>query len=352
MELSVDTLLSVQQPMPEVSVLDLAINDSAIYQNPLASYYAGDIARKEDVLSVLRKTHPQVVFHMASPPHTGKPLELYIQVNVDGTRNLLECSQELGVKCFVYTSSASVIHDASSDLFLGDESFPLVFLPKQKEVYSHTKALADRLVLDANLKNGNMMTVSLRPSGIFGEGDIVVKSMVTIAQEGKYKFQIGDGKNLFDWTYVGNVVDAHLLAGEALLQESNLRSDTPYIVISDEKRVNGEAFIVTNDEPIPFWDFARGIGAAGGHPTNIRSIRKIPRSLGLVIGFLAEWIVWITSFGRNRSTFSRFTICYSTMTRTYRIDKIKSRLGYRPKVSMKDAISRAGGSFLGKMKDV
>lgn len=55
-------------------------------------------------------------------------------------------------------------------------------------------------------------TVSLRPSGIFGEGDpLLVPITVDKAKAGKMKFMIGDGTNLMDFTYVGNVALAHIM---------------------------------------------------------------------------------------------------------------------------------------------
>ena len=340
----VDTLLLLK-PIPNISVFDLPLR---VPIEPEAqssvAFYDGDITKKEDVMSTLEKARPNVIFHTASPDATSQVYDLFFKVNVEGTKILLECAKATGVKAFVYTSSASVIHDGQSGLLWGDDTYPLVFQPRQKDVYSHTKALADQIVLEANMQNGVMMTVSLRPSGIFGEGVATVKALVEAAAAGRYRFQMGDGKNLFDWTYIGNVVDAHLLAAEALLQESCTTN-----IIPDEKRVNGEGFVITNDEPMPFWDYLRGLGAAAGYPTDPSSVRKIPRSFGFIIGAIAEWVVWAMSLGRKKSTISRMTIRYSTMTRTYRIDKIKRRLGYKPRVGMKEAINRAGGSFLGKI---
>lgn len=45
---------------------------------------------------------------------------------------------------------------------------------------------------------------------------------------------------------------------------------------------------------------------------------------------------------------TRAMIKFSTMTRTYRIDKAKRLLGYKPRVSMKEGIRRAGQSFASK----
>ena len=72
------------------------------------------------------------------------------------------------------------------------------------------QVLGEKLVLAANGRGG-LATVALRPSGIFGEGDpLLVPLTVAKAKEGKMKFIIGSGENLMDFTYVGNVAQAHL----------------------------------------------------------------------------------------------------------------------------------------------
>ena len=66
------------------------------------------------------------------------------------------------------------------------------------------------LVLAANGKD-ELATVALRPSGIFGEGDpLLVPTIVAKAKQGKMGVIIGSGQNLMDFTYVGNVAQAHL----------------------------------------------------------------------------------------------------------------------------------------------
>jgi sterol-4alpha-carboxylate 3-dehydrogenase (decarboxylating) len=62
-----------------------------------------------------------------------------LKVNVDGTNNLLKAAKEVGVKAFVFTSSASVIMDAVNDVVNADESWPVIVGDKQPEYYTHTK---------------------------------------------------------------------------------------------------------------------------------------------------------------------------------------------------------------------
>ncbi len=328
----------------KISVLALKIDRN---RNPNVSYHAGDISSKSNVQSIFNRIRPQIVIHTASPPPFAHNMDFLMRVNVEGTRNLLVSAQEVGsVVAFVYTSSASIIHDSVNDLVDADESFLVLYMPVQRVPHSHTKALAEDLVLSANRKNGDMLTVSLRPSGLFGEGDpTTVRPMVDSAASGKYKYQVGDGSNLFDWTYVENAAHAHILAACALLKAHRSSSPT-----SAGERVDGEAFFITNDEATPFWDFARSLGAAAGYPTKLEDIRAVPRIVGLMIAMIAEWMVWLTSLGRKQSSMTRMGIKYSTMTRTYPIDKAKKRLQYKSLVGMEEATRKSGESFVSDSK--
>ena len=79
----------------------------------------------------------------------------------------------------------------------------------------------------------------------------MMEKMISVARSGRANVQMGDGTNLYDFVYVGNVADAHILAAKALLR---VHEGTP----REDERVDGEAFHLTNDEPWLFWDFTRG----------------------------------------------------------------------------------------------
>ncbi|MCJ1240353.1 erg26, C-3 sterol dehydrogenase [Varicellaria rhodocarpa] len=320
-------------PSSKISVLDLRTNHNRIQG---VSYYDGDITSATAVNTILEAAKPTVIIHTASPVVSKSNVNIYEKVNVNGTRNLLECAGKVGVKAFVYTSSASVVHDSVSDLVDADESLPVLRTPQQTEIYSHTKGVADDLVLAANRKYGGMLTVSIRPAGIFGEGDVqMIPNMLKVYYDGKTKFQLGDNKNVFDFTYVGNVAHAHILAAKKLLAES-VRSGTPA-----NKRIEGEAFFVTNDEPVHFWDFTRAVWRAAGDTSDPKRAIVVPKAVGLVVATLVEWIVWIIFFGTREPSLTRQKIKFSCMTRTYRIDKIKKKLGYEAQVTMDEGIKKS-----------
>jgi sterol-4alpha-carboxylate 3-dehydrogenase (decarboxylating) len=167
--------------------------------------------------------------------------------------------------------------------------------PWQREYYSETKGVAEGIVLGANRRYGGdggdkMLTIALRPAGIFGEGDIQVVPGLLKAYYGRQtKYQIGANENLYDFTYVGNVAHAHILAAQALVATHNLTTSEPL----DHERVDGEAFFITNGEPLYFWDMARIVWKAAGDETLPEQVWVIGKEVGLMIASVMEWACWV-----------------------------------------------------------
>ena len=329
----------------QVSVLDLRTDRNRV---SAATYYDADITSETGVREILQKVKPSVIIHTASPPFVGNEggnRPLYTKVNIDGTRNLVERAAEVGtVKAFVYTSSASIIHDTVNDLINADERWPVLRAPQQREYYSETKGIAEGIVLDANRKHGKMLTIAIRPAGIFGEGDVQIVPGILQAYYGKQtKYQIGDNNNIYDFTYVGNVAYAHILAAVALLNTHAL--STPPL---DHEKVDGEAFFITNAQPLYFWDFARMIWKAAGDETDPSQVWVIGKNLGLTIASAMEWFCWLA--GGRKPNLSRKSINYSTMSRYYNVDKARTMLGYTPKVDMEEGVLRTV-RYIQKMRE-
>jgi len=319
----------------KVSIIDLR---TELNRFPSANYYDADITSESAVRSVLAEVKPTVIIHTASPNFVsdeGKNKALYKKVNVNGTQNLIDRAGEIGcVKAFVYTSSSSVIHDSISPLINADERWPTLRAPLQREYYSETKAMAEDLVLASNRKYTNMLTIAIRPAGIFGEGDTqVVPGLLKAYYGRKTKFQLGDNMNLYDFTYVGNVAYAHILATIALLNTREL----PTMPL-DHERVDGEAFIITNGSPVYFWDFARLVWIAAGDQTELSQVWTIGKGLGLQLVSLSEWLFWFA--GGRKPALSWKAFNYSSMARYFNIDKAKTLLGYRPLVGMEEGVIR------------
>ncbi|CAO1631513.1 unnamed protein product [Jaminaea pallidilutea] len=109
--------------------------------------------------------------------------------------------------------------------------------------------------------------------------------------------------------------------------------------------VAGEAFFVTNGQPMPFWDFPRALWreaspkyrASGGKPW------AISRDIGLFLGGCAETVGKMTGY---KSKLSKFTVTFSCTTRYYNIEKARRILSYEPLVGMDEAIKRSAQWWL------
>jgi sterol-4alpha-carboxylate 3-dehydrogenase (decarboxylating) len=89
---TVEQLLKLE-PTPQVAVFDIKTKANRIEG---VDYYDVDITDRQQIYSALEKSCPEVIFHTASPPAALSDLPLYMRVNVDGTRNLLECAKVSG----------------------------------------------------------------------------------------------------------------------------------------------------------------------------------------------------------------------------------------------------------------
>jgi sterol-4alpha-carboxylate 3-dehydrogenase (decarboxylating) len=112
----------------------------------------------------LSKSGASCIIHTASPTAGLQDPALYWKVNVDGTRAVIAAAQENKVPKLVYTSSAGVVFNGQ-DLIDVDERIPLP--EKPLDAYNESKAKGEELVIAANGVDG-LLTVALRPAGIFG----------------------------------------------------------------------------------------------------------------------------------------------------------------------------------------
>jgi sterol-4alpha-carboxylate 3-dehydrogenase (decarboxylating) len=331
------SLLTARKACTKITVLDLKQPP-----NPVSGvdYQHGDLTDYESMLSLFKKVRPDAVVHTAGPVHSTKSKDFLYKVNVTGTDNLIRVSQETDVKAFVYTSSASVISDTRTNLINANEEYPLVMGANQPEYYTTTKAQAELAVLAANRTSSypKFLTAALRPSAMFGEGDVqLLPPGLSAYFKGQTRVQIGTNDNLFDFTEITNVAHAHHLCLAALLATRD-RLDAGGAAPLDHEKVDGEAFLITNDSPVYFFDFARAAWSVAGDKTEPGQVWCLSRDVGMFIAMLMEFIFWLFRLGKPNLT--RQQVQYMSMTRYFNIDKAKRRLAYVPVVKMDEGIRR------------
>jgi sterol-4alpha-carboxylate 3-dehydrogenase (decarboxylating) len=355
----VQLLLERYPSSTTVSVLDLRITANRV-QDSRVSYHAADITDLPGLQALFAKLKPAVVIHTAAIiPDSRIPQKVIYKVNVDGTKNVVEAARGAGVRAFVFTSSSSVVVGESGDVHNADETLPVLVGEDQPEYYSRTKvhptpkardrlttkAIAETAVLEANRSPPSFLTCAVRPVAPFGEGDMMLTSMLKITGVKTY-FQIGSNDNLFDITYVANVAHAHLLAAEALLATQALRTQP-----LDTERVDGEAFFASNGTPAYFWDFTRAVWAARDSPADrafdVRSVWVLGATVAMLIATVMEAVMGL--FGKAPN-FTRIAVKASSRTRYFSIEKARKRLGYEPLVSVQEGLKRSVGPALASIQ--
>ncbi|CAI7885278.1 unnamed protein product [Closterium sp. NIES-53] len=306
------------------------VRDSAL--SGQLEYISGNVCDRTTMVNAFQGA--SAVFHMASPNHALTDLAPHYTVNVLGTKNVIAACQEAGVRRLIFTSSASVVFDGRHDIKNGDESLP--YAGKATNAYGETKAQAEAIALAANAQGG-LLTCALRPSNIFGPGDPdLVPITIKNAQRGKLKFIVGDGENMSDWTYVENVVHAHICAEKAL---SEYKGDPT----SDDSPA-GKAYFITNADPRRFWDFIFAI--AGGFGYSSKPIAKLPADILIPLAGGVEAITKaLAPLGLPPSDFTPTRLLLATRWRTFSPARAGRLLGYKPIVSVDEGLQRTIASY-------
>ncbi|MCX8169161.1 MAG: NAD-dependent epimerase/dehydratase family protein [Candidatus Methanomethylicia archaeon] len=166
-----------------------------------------------DILHKLSNIVVDVIVHLAALISVEEsnimPIK-YHQVNVMGTLNILEFARRIGVKKFIFISSAAVYGDP---LFLPiNELHPL----NPKSIYAASK-IESEILVDVYSKLYGFKAVSLRLFNVYGPRQRlnsysgVIRIFLNNALKGLPLTIYGDGEQTRDFIYVDDVIDAIML---------------------------------------------------------------------------------------------------------------------------------------------
>jgi len=254
-----------------------------------------------------------VVVHSAAKVGDWGPVEEYRKVNVEGLRALLDAVKGQPISRFVDISSLGVYE--ARHHYGTDETEPLP--ASHIDGYTQSKVEAEMLALEYHRKHGVPVTV-LRPGFIYGPRDrSVLPRLVERLNAGSVVY-IARGQHALNTTFVGNLVDAILIA-----------ATHPAAV--------GEVFNITDGEFVSKRKFFEAVADGMGLP---RPKRNIPLLLAKV---LAKWRE--RSFRRRNSpTPPRLTqavLKFAGLNLDYSISKARTVLGYSPRVGFEDGMKQA-----------
>lgn len=183
------------------------------------------------------------VFHLAAAQHEmNVPDSHFWNVNVEGTRRLLEAGAKAGVRRFVHGSTIGVYGDPRIAEI--DEST----LTEPDNIYGVTKLAGEKLVLEYG---GRLPVCAIRISETYGPGDRRLLKLFRAIKAGKFLL-IGPCRNIHQPIHVDDLVSVFLLAAES-----------PAAV--------GEVFVAPGSEKLTTEQMCKSVADALG--TSLRRLR-------------------------------------------------------------------------------
>ncbi|MDQ0756005.1 NAD(P)-dependent oxidoreductase [Arthrobacter sp. B3I4] len=258
------------------------------------------------------------VIHLAAKvSFTGRAAE-FDEVNVAGTRLLLQAARDAGVRDLVFVSSPSVANSGAAIAGLGaDPADPA----KAHGDYSRTKAQAELLALAAG--SPEFRVAAVRPHIVWGPGDTQLVERV-LERAGRRRLPLLDaGAALIDTTYIDNAA--------AAIAAALHRMD----------HVRGRALVVSNGEPRPVGELLAGICAAGGVPAPAWSV---PGRLARAAGSLVEK-AWTRAGKTDEPPMTRFLAEQLSTAHWFDQREARRLLDWTPAVTLDEGLARLAAYY-------
>ncbi len=268
----------------------------------------GDLTDPESVGKAMEGA--DAVVHCAAMVGDWGPVEQYRKVNVEALRELLEQAVQRGLKRFVHISSLGVYE--ARDHYGTDESVE----PPTEHIdgYTQTKVEAEKLVLEYHRERG-LPAVVLRPGFVYGPRDrTVIPRLLEAIRSGRFRY-FGSGEQAMNSIYVGNLVEAVLLA-------------------LDKDNAVGQVYNLTDDEPTSKKRFVGTLARMAGLP---EPTKKIPLWLAKVLANILEWRARRKG-ATNPPLVNKARVKFLGLNLDFSCEKAKRELGYRPRFTFEEGM--------------
>ena len=270
---------------------------------------SGDLLSREDCRKATQDV--SVIIHLAAGME--KSFAGAFMNSALATRNLLDAFLEVGKpKRFVNVSSFAVYSNLSlKHNSLLDETCPLETASQERfDAYGFGKLKQEEIVRKY-AKHYRLPCVTLRPGYVFGAGKQELNGRVGIKIFGPF-IQVS-GSNLLPLTYVDNCAEAIVLAGL-----------TPGI--------DGEVFNIVDDDLLTARQFLKTYKVA-------RRFRSVSVPYWVAYGACCAWEKYSKwSKGQLPPAFNRRRCVANWKSQRYSNEKLKTQLGWKPRVPMKQAM--------------
>ena len=134
------------------------------------------------------------------------------ELNVNGTKNVLDAALKLGIKKVIFTSTAGIFGPSITEKVDENSVRKIDYFLE----YEKSKAKAEELI--KSYSKNNMEITIVNPTRVYGPGLLSKSNSVTIMMQaytdGKWRFIPGDGRSIGNYVFIDDVVNGHILAME------------------------------------------------------------------------------------------------------------------------------------------
>lgn len=276
-------------------------------------FSATDLKQTEKMTEVMRDA--DAVFHCAALSSPWGKYKNFYEANVVGTENVIEAVKASKGKLLIHVSTPSIYFNYTSQYDLS-ENTPL---PKKfSNHYAATKKIAEDRVIAATKSQAIRSTI-IRPRGIIGPYDQNILPRILHISKRGFMPLIDGGEALVDITYVGNVVDAMILA------------------LKEGRHQSGQVFNITNDEPIALKDL---LSLTLDELEIDIPFKRIPYFAAHLAACTMEAVCKILP-SSPEPPLTSYSAGVFGLSQTLNIDAAKRDLGYTPQISIKDGIKKS-----------
>lgn len=286
-------------------------SDASVLEACGAMVVRGDLTDSGAVRDALQGV--AVVFHCAAKVGDWGPVEEYRAVNVEALGGLLEACRVRPLQRFVDFSSLGVY--AARHHHGTDETEPLP--ERHIDGYTQTKAEAEQLALRYHREHA-VPVVVLRPGFIYGPRDrTVLPNLIDKLRRREVRY-IGDGRRALNCIFVGNLVEAALLAME-------------------KPEAVGRIYNVTDGEAVSKRRFIEAAADGVGVPR--------PPALGVPLWVARIVAEWMESRARRRGDkepprLTQARLKFLGLDLDFSIERARRELGYKPGVRFDEGMRR------------
>ena len=260
---------------------------------PNVEYVNGDITNIESIKNAFKNI--DVVFHCAALVKDYGPKKNFYGVNLNGTKNLVKCSEEYKIKKFIFLSHIN--YESNKNL----------------SYYSETKALAEQFLTD-KFKNDNFPMVVIRPGNVYGPGATVWVLRILESIKKNRIAVVEEGKGIFLHTYIDNLLDAMIAAME-------------------ENKALGEIIDITDgDNTVTYKEYFNLIAKIAGKPPVKKSMSKKTAMM------IAKSMVFLNKITGIKPWVTPMAVHVLTNNNKVSIVKARKLLKYEPKIDFNEGM--------------